>query len=360
MLQRRDLLLAGSETFKKPSLLGAPFEPKVSITVPMHITNTSQYLVVEPVSRTIFTWEGAGYQIERLLGGSPSAAGEIQFGWLGQIFRLGQSGVLGPCCTIYVMRKDTGAIWAFMPQLAYVPESTAWSRPTRWIYPNGMQIGIPINDACYDGAPVDKNNKLTTKDFFTEEDKGKTIECIFEIYSEYINDRPKPTEPQKYQFYFRWPLSYPDSDDEEISEGFGGWNHPFNNSVVPGVFSRYDTRIAFDDLCCFTFWPSGNYTQPLLNFWVNWMGSTGIIFWGPTCRPWLGGTSLPVAHAILYRGDDPSVTYGISLAHQYSQTGEPLYESYTTKPPPNKFNLKKSDLDTVIDLYFQYLNSTDS
>lgn len=367
MLQRRDLLLAGSETYRKTSLLGAPFEPKVSVTVPMKVTVSGSSIQAAPAAAGTFSYQGVSYDILSLVKASPSGGGKVQFGWIAQIFRSGNSvsgrpnrGVIFPCCTIYFMRKDTGAIWAFWPQLTYAPEteSPGWAWDIRWTCPTGLQIGIPINESCYEGDVWEGN----VKNIFTEDDKGKTVDCVFEIYSNYINDRPKPDEPQKYQLYLRWPMNHMPEDSDLVFADSGGWVHGSandNTSVAPGLsgYGGFDTRISVDDLCCFAFQGSASlYTLPLQSMWVrNDTGSS--ILWGPLAGYYFtSGAKGPFDKAIkaqIYRGDMPENKVEIVFDITKNMTGGPIYEHYGSAIP-----LNETDINTVIDFYFQYVSST--
>lgn len=358
MLQRRDLLLAGSETFRKTSLLGAPFEPKVSVTVPVKVTASSSSVTVAAVSSPIFTYDGVNYTLD-VIAKTKSQIAPIYFGWAASFSREKFPGVVGPCCTVYLMRKDTGAIWAFIPCLVYA-KGISSNRPIRWVQNSGPFTGVPINDASYNGTPLsDDYNSLNLRDLFTKADNGKTIECVIEIYSNYINDRPAPTEPQKYRLYLQ-DQSHILNDTYEYAQAEGGWEHPYDWYKAQGVNSPagYDTRIGLDDMCCFTYWTDQLFTQPLLCVYARDVNDSGYgqFFFGPTCAPWLGNTSLAVTNAFIYRADQPGTTIPLKLDVGNNQTGSALYNS-DDDPNHKVFPISRDERGKIIDLYFQYVSS---
>lgn len=351
MLQRRDLLLAGSETYRKISKLGAPFEPRVSVSASLKISLSSGLIQARSAtgSNIPFTYEGETSYIGMLLQ-TKQTGNSLSFGW--EAIFISNNSVKMPTCTIYVLREDTGAIWAFVPRL-YI-QGDLESSAAVWIAGNRYFAGIPINDACYDGDPQQGN----VKDIFSSDDVGKTIDCVFEIYSDYINDRPRPEEPQKYQLYLRWPLNHTQEDGDFY--GTGGWVHcsaNANNSPAPGIVALgdFDTRICVDDLCCFTFQSNPVlYTLPLQSLWIRNGLGTSILF-GPLAGYFSPGAKGPFDKSVIariYRGDQPDNKVTLSFDITKNMTGGPIYENYGSALP-----LNKSDINTVIDLYFQYVSS---
>lgn len=294
--QRAGLLMAGPSQPLTSSKLGAPFEPVVTFDMQVTVQGTGSVATAAKVtSGGSFEYKGKTYALQMLHREKSAFITQSSVGCpnpnLAQWVTYPGSGAL--LCTLYVMRKDTGAIYAYIPLLV-------WS-PTRGWDQDGRMLGFPINDAAY-------TNPKTVKPPITDEDLGKTVDFVCEIYSEYIESRPAPTEPQKYRMHVYFPFSHPYKYSEK-SPKLLGYSCQLAESYAAGYASLggYESRITFDDIVLPVSTIGG--CVPLTGLRNGTVESSGpVLAFGPHVLFWgiSGGTGVPwkTLTAQLYRDGD--------------------------------------------------------
>lgn len=347
--QRAGLLMAGPSQPLTSSKLGAPFEPVVSFDMQVTVQGTGSVATRAKVtSGGSFEYNGRTHKVASFYRSkdsflsideakcpSPNLAEFYLFG----VYVL---------CTVYVMRKDTGAIYAYMPLMSY---SSGWGA-------DGRLLGFPINDAAY-------TNPKTVKPPITDEDLGKTVDFVCEIYSEYIDSRPAPTEPQKYRMHVYFPFSHPYKYSEK-SPKLLGYSCQLAEYYAAGTASLggYESRITFDDIVL----PVSTVTGavgcvPLTGLRNGTVESSGpVLAFGPHTVFWLAaGQAVPwkTLTAQLYRDGDTTAAAPLTSGYG-SKNGRPdfgLTEGQSL-PSTEGFPLRLSDIGKNVDLYYQLLSLT--
>ena len=347
--QRAGLLIAGPSQPLTSSKLGAPFEPVVSFDMQVTVRGSNSVATrAEVTSGGSFEYNGRTHKVAgfyRTKDAFLSADGTNC-----PNPNLAESYLFGAyvLCTVYVMRKDTGAIYAYVPLPRY---SSGWGV-------DGRMLGFPINDAAY-------TNPRTGKPPITDEDLGKTVDFVCEIYSEYIDSRPAPTEPQKYRMHVYFPFSHP-YRYSEISPRLLGYSCQYAEYYVPQMASLggYESRITFDDIVL----PVPTRTGvvgcvPLTGLRNGTAESSGPeLSFGPHTVFWLAaGQSIPwkALTAQLYRDGDTAAAAPLTSGYG-SENGGPdfgLTEGQSL-PSTEGFPLRLSDIGKNVDLYYQLLSST--
>lgn len=344
--QRAGLLMAGPSQPLTSSKLGAPFEPVVSFDMQVTVQGTGSVATTAKVtSGGSFEYNGKTHKVSmfsRTKDAFLSASGaNCPNPNLAEFTLVG----LYVLCTVYIMRKDTGAIYAYVPLIRY---SSGWGA-------DGRLLGFPINDEAY-------TNAKTVKPIFSDADLGKTIDFVCEIYSEYIDSRPAPTEPQKYRMHVYFPFSHPYNYSER-SPKLLGYSCQYAEGYVPQLASLggYESRITFDDIVLPVSTLGG--CVPLTGMRNGTAESSGpVLAFGPHTIFWLvAGQSIPwkTLTAQLYRDGDTAAAAPLTSGYG-SENGGPdfgLTEGQNL-PSTDGFPLHLSDVGKNVDLYYQLLSST--